>query len=294
MLVIWGFYFTYRKLRSQFSFLCSPSLPATPTTHLRAQKEAEATNGCAGGDTPPEDEVGGADDEILVDGEAEIRDEDSPEDSLGPGKGPSPPTTKSDDIKELCESVTRSTLGGVAVAAAVSSRVAKTAESASSSRGRGEPGERSAKSSVESAPDVQLTAPPPPLPSLSSTSGSSHSQRDHAPSNPVPERQPRRLKVKDRGDKNADSASLARGAGRQGTSSAGGGRSRVHGSRSSGGESQSSQISAISSVASSASSSSSISRLSPMTATPTVVTTPTSSPRTAGRKEDGWKEVGRR
>ncbi len=287
---------------------------ATPT--IRAQKEAEATNGGTGGDTPPEDEVGGAEDEILADGETETRgddtNEDSPEDSISSGrKGPRPPNLpplKSDGVKE-CEprppAASESAMG--------LSQVAKNAESAPS-RGRGEKSEsRSAKSSVESAPDSHLPSSP------MSASNSSHSQRDHAPSTSTtptttnalpPERQTRRSKAKDRAEKVPESASMvasSRG-NRQGVLG-GSGRTRVHGSRSStssvggGGEvqAQPNLIPPVPSVNSSTSAS--IGRLSspgmgggvasPVVSVANSVTTPTSSPR-KGRKEDGWKEVGRR
>ena len=93
---------------------------------------------------------------------------------------------------------------------------------------------------------------------------------------------------KERAEKTSDSTSSSSRVNRQLSS----GRSRVHGSRSaSSGDIPSSQISPVSSVSSSTSATV---RVSPMSVVGVAnAAAPTISPR-KGRKEDGWKEVGRR
>lgn len=220
---------------------------------IRAQKETtETSNGGMGGDTPPEDEPGGADDDLLADGEGELPDEteDSPDDSL---RTQAVLTTAKDDSTSRPEP----TVGRGSRRAGKNSRA--------------EPEAKSVKN-AESASERGLPS------SQRDVAGVSNATANNTNAASVPgERQSRRSKVKDR-----DSAAPA------GSRASRQGRSRVHASRSS----ETNPISPVSSVCSSTSATI---RLSPMSAAvmATTGTTPTSSPR-KGRKEDGWKEVGRR
>ena len=232
-------------------------------TSSRAQKEAEASNGGLGADTPPEDEVGGADDDL--DAEADEVD-DSPDDSVR--KTAAPAEVKGDtkthqeaDVSSLVQTGTT-----------------------------GKPPIRGCESEVK----VPESAGEANLPSLQRDVVSSSSNTNSAPP-PTSERQLRRAKVKDREKVTSEPTSTSSRGSRQGVS----GRVRVHSSRSNNSsEVLSNQISPVSSVSSSTSATirlSPMSGLSPMgvIVVTNVSTTPTSSPR-KGRKEDGWKEVGRR
>lgn len=226
---------------------------------FRAQKEAEASNGGPGADTPPEDEVGGADDDL--DAEADEID-DSPDDSVR--KAAVPAEVKGDTKTQ---------------------QEAKVSSLGKTSR----PSIRRCESEVK----VPESAGEASLPSSQRDVITSSVNTNTAP--PTSERQLRRSKVKDREKVTSEPTSTCSRGSRQGVS----GRVRVHSSRSNNSsEVLSNQISPVSSVSSSTSATirlSPMSGLSPMSVVvvANVSTTPTSSPR-KGRKEDGWKEVGRR
>lgn len=260
---------------------------------LRAQKEAEAGNS---GDAPLDDEPGGAEDE-LIEGDVHETNDDSPEDSLG---------KQSQQQQQQQQTLPpASSKGGGSgketTEVASGSQTAKNAESAS---------KRDAKCATNAEPPSDDSAPSSQRVSLSLASGGTGVGTSAAgASSTTAERQARRLKGKERAEKGAGNpAPLSSAAGsslrgsRQGTAAGGGGggRSRGHGgSRNSGGgggnEAQTNQLSASVTATSTAAASN---RLSPMggvvnAAAVVSATTPTSSPR-KGRKEDGWKEVGRR
>jgi hypothetical protein len=216
----------------------------------RAQKETvETSNGGTGGDTPPEDDPGGPDDDLAdVEGELADETEESPDDRLRiQVVSTTEPKAESSSNSEAVVGTRGSTRSGKASKTCPEDRNVKNTESA------GLPTSQRDSAGVPSA--------------IGNTNAAS------VPS----ERQSRRSKVKERESATASGSRVSRQ-----------GRNRVHSSRSS-------ETNPISPVPCVSSSTSATLRLSPMSVAVVANSgnTPTSSPR-KGRKEDGWKEVGRR
>lgn len=225
----------------------------------RAHKGA----GVGNGDTPPEDEPGGGLEDMVL---ADMEEDEIDDYSL---RKPPLPLAKADGKNQQDAELSSSQRQ--------SGKVAAAAESANR---RGELDSKASRKNSDNADDASV----PPLhhreavPPVASTN-------TNTISSPA-ERHTRRSKVKERGEKASESSTVSRG-----TRQVASGRARVHVSR--GNDALSNQMAPPGSNV--GSSTSGTIRISPMTVVgiANVSTTPTSSPR-KGRKEDGWKEVGRR